>query len=256
MKNITALTAAGLLAAGSVLAGCSPTTEKPSTATGDSTPTVWTGSPAPAASGEEGHGGGSGQSGESSHSGAAGKSGAEAPKRDIVTLNQYIVDNKIAEVPFKKGDPGAPDIEFPIPPGWTAAGDQKPDWAYGAIFYDKMVARNESTYMYAIASKLTGNVDPEKILELAPGQLDVLPEFEVMRGPKRAKFSGYDSVEYIGTFVDDGKSRAVGQETVVIPGKDAVYVLQLNGEAPAGEGQVVIDAAAVIRDQTKITLPS
>ena len=244
MNNITALTAAGLLAASAVLAGCSPTTEQASTATGQSTPTVWTGSPAPAHSGEEGHGGGSAH-------------GSKAPHAEGVTLHQYIVDNKIAEVPFKKGDPGAPVVEFPLPPGWTPAGDQKPDWSYGAIFYkDAPKGPGDSTYMYAIASKLTGNVDPQKILDLAPAQLNDLPGFKAIEDPQRLKFCGYDSVNYVGTYTQDGKTRTVGQQTVVIPGKDALFVLQLNGEAPEGQEQAVIDAADVIREQTKITLPS
>ena len=36
------------------------------------------------------------------------------------TLNQYIVDNKIAETPFKKDDPGTQG-QFPLPPGWNPA---------------------------------------------------------------------------------------------------------------------------------------
>ena len=40
----------------------------------------------------------------------------------------------------------------------------------------------------------------------------------------------------------------------MIPG-DGLFVFQLNGEAPEGQQQAVIDAAEVIRSQTKITLP-
>jgi len=54
----------------------------------------------------------------------------------------------------------------------------------------------------------------------------------------------------------EGKPRAVGQQTIVIPGKDGFFVLQLNGEAPKGQQQVVIDAARAIREKAKITLPS
>lgn len=244
MKNITALTAAGLIAASSMLAGCSPTTEQPSTATGQPTPTVWTGSPAPAPSGEEGHGG------ATSHS-------TEAQPAEGANLHQYIVDNQIAEVPIKKDQPGTPTVEFPLPPGWSPAGDQTPDWAYGAIFYgDKPKPLDESTFMYAIASKLTGDVDEEKILELAPGQLNELPGFKPFHAPERRKVGGFDSVNYVGTYLRDGKTRSVGQETVVVPGKDGLFVYQLNAEAPEGQEQVVIDAADIIRAQTKITLPS
>jgi hypothetical protein len=239
MKTTTA--AAAALAAGIALAGCTPTTEQASTETAPATPTVWTGSPAPA------HGGGHGQASEE---------GAEAPEG--ATLHQYIVDNKIAELPFKADEPGTPNIDFPLPPDWTPAGDRTPDWAYGAIVYDKAKDPADPPYMYAIASKLSGNVDADKVLELAPGQLNELPEFKPVDGPpKRVKFAGYDAISYVGTYVSDGRARAVGQETIVIPGKDGMlWVLQLNGDAPAGQEQVVIDAANVIRDKTTITLPS
>jgi hypothetical protein len=41
----------------------------------------------------------------------------------------------------------------------------------------------------------------------------------------------------------------------VIPGKDgAIFVLQLNADAPKDQGQVVRDAAKVINAETKITV--
>ena len=233
MKTTTA--AAAALSVTVALAGCTPN-EQASTTPG-TTPSVWTGSPAPAHQKEQGE-------------------GFEEPTAGA-NLNKYIVDNKIAEVPFKPGDPGKPQIDFPLPPGWVPAGDRTPDWAYGAIVFDKAQDPENPPFMYAIASKLTGVVDPEKILELAPGQLNELPGFKPVEGPpQRDKLSGFDSVTYVGTYVWQGESRSVGQETIVIPGKDALFVLQLNGEAPGGQEQVVIDAATVIRAQTKIALPS
>lgn len=241
MKKLTAMATAGFFVA--ALVGCSPTTEKPSTETAAATPTVWTGSPAPAHSAE----------GSRSH---AGGSASEAPEVGA-TLNQYIVDNKIAETPFGPDQPGTPTVDFPIPGDWSPAGDRKPDWAYGAIVYDKAPNPEDPPFLYAIASKLTGNVDPAKILDLAPGQLNELPDFKPVQGPpKRSKLSGYDSIDYVGTYVWEGKPRAVGQQTIVIPGKDGLFVLQLNGEAPKGQEQIVIDAANVIREKTKISLPS
>jgi hypothetical protein len=221
MKKITTagVTAVALSV---VLVGCSPTTEKNSTATGESTPTE--------------------QSVEARPEGA--------------TLHQYIVDNKIAEVPFKKGEAGTPTVDFPFPPGWRAAGDLTPDWAYGAIIYDKAVDANDPPFMYAIGSKLTGDIDPQKILELAPTQLNELPGFKATGEPERDTLSGFDAIDYVGTYELDGKTRAVGQQTIVIPGEDSLFVLQLNAEAPAGQEQVVIDAANLIGEQTKITLPS
>ncbi len=244
MKNFTALLVAGfaVVTVSSALTGCSPTTEKPYTGPPVPPPAVWTGSPAPATMAEHGpHGG----------------SATEAPVEGD-NLHQYIVDNKIAETPIKKDQPGTPKIEFPLPAGWFPAGDMTPDWAYGAIYYgDKIKPLEDSTFMYAIASKLTGNVDPQKILDLAPGQLNQLPGFSPSKGgPSRDKFAGYDAVNYVGTYEWDGKTRSVGQETIVVPGKDGLYVYQLNGESPADQEKAVIDAAEVIRSQTKITLPS
>jgi len=233
MKTTTA--AAAALSLSVVLAGCTPN-EQASTTPG-TTPSVWTGSPAPA------------------HEGAHGE-GFEEPAQGS-NLHQYILDNKIAEVPFQSGDPGTPKIDFPLPPDWSPAGDRTPDWAYGAIVYDKAQDPANPPFMYAIASKLTGAVDPEKILQLAPGQLNELPGFKPVEGPpQQDKLSGFDSVNYVGTYEWEGETRSVGQETIVIPGKDALFVLQLNGEAPGGQEQVVIDAAKVIRAQTKIALPS
>ena len=233
MKTTTA--AAAALSVSVLLAGCAPN-EQASTTPG-TTPAVWTGSQAPAHQKEQGE-------------------GFEEPAVGA-NLNKYIVDNKIAEVPFKPGDPGTPKIDFPLPPDWVPAGDRTPDWAYGAIVYDKAKDPENPPFLYAIASKLTGAVDPEKILELAPGQLNELPGFKPVEGPpQRDKLGGFDSVNYVGTYQWEGQSRSVGQETIVIPGKDALFVLQLNGEAPGGQEQVVIDAAKVIRAQTAIALPS
>jgi len=235
MKKIMMATGAAV-ALSVALSGCTPTTEKAYTGTAPAAPTVWTGSPAPA------------------HSNAGGEHGEG--RSEGATLNAYITANKIAEIPFKKDDPGTPKLEFPLPPDWSPAGDRTPDWAYGAIVYDKAPDPENPPFMYAIASKLTGNVDPAKILELAPGQLNELPGFVPREAPHSDKVSGFEAVDYVGTYMWEGQRRLVGQQTIVIPGKDALFVLQLNGEAPEGQGQPVVDAVKLINEQTKITLPS
>ena len=223
MKTITT---AGLtaIAVSVVLAGCTPTTETASTSTATVTPTVWTGSP--------------------------------PPHRESATLHQYIVDNNIAEIPFRPDEPGTPKIDFPFPPDWRGAGDDTPDWAYGAIVYDKAVDPDDPPFIYAIASKLTGDVDPAEILQYAPAQLDGLPEFTPRGEPAKDTVGGFEAIDYVGTYVWEGKERAVGQQTIVVPGKDALFVLQLNAEAPRGQEQVVIDAIKLINEQTTITPPS
>lgn len=192
---------------------------------------------------------------DSATGGETAATSAAAPG-DRVTLNQYIEDNDIAETPFKAGDPGTPKIDFPFPPDWVDAGDKTPDWAYGAIVYDKAVDPDDPPYMYAIASKLTGDVDPAKILEYAPGQLNDLPDFKPLGDPEKDSLGGFEAINYIGGYVRDGKPRSVGQQTVVIPGKDALFVLQINAEAPKGQEQAVVDAFTIISEKTTITVPS
>lgn len=181
---------------------------------------------------------------------------AGASDRDATTLHQYIVDNKIAEVRVTRGEPGTPKVEFPFPPGWTTAGDRTPDWAYGAIVYDEPKDPQDPPYMVAIASKLTGNVDPAMILRYAPGQLNNLTDFTPLHDPKKDFLSGFEAVDYAGTYLRQGQPRVVGQQTIVVPGKDALFVLQLNADAPRGEEQPVIDAAKFIAENTKISLSS
>ncbi|WP_308170583.1 LpqN/LpqT family lipoprotein [[Mycobacterium] fortunisiensis] len=169
------------------------------------------------------------------------------------TISDYVAENKIAETPIKPDEPGTPDFDFPFPPDWSPAGDKTPDWAYGAIVYDKPSDPADPPAIIAIASKLTGNVDPAKILEYAPGQLLNLPEFTSIDEPEKSTLGGFEAVQSAGTYSLDGKARVVAQKTVVIPGADALFVLQLNANAPEEQKDVVIDAAELIDEQTKIT---
>ena len=222
MKKIKTAAQVSAVALSIVLAGCTPSTEVASTSTTQSTPTVRVGASDPGAT----------------------------------TLYQYIADNKIAEVRFKRGEPGTPKIEFPFPPGWSSAGDRTPEWAYGAIVYDKPKDPQDPPYIVAIASKLTGDVDPAKILEYAPGQLNKLPDFTPFHDPRKDSLSGFAAMDFAGTYVRKGQPRVIGQQTIVVPGKDALFVLQLNADAPKGEEQPVLDAAKFIADHTKISAPS
>jgi hypothetical protein len=38
------------------------------------------------------------------------------------TIASYIKDNNIQEAPVKRGDPGSPTIDLPVPDGWEPAG--------------------------------------------------------------------------------------------------------------------------------------
>ncbi len=172
---------------------------------------------------------------------------ASGPNKTIV---DYIKENKITAVDVKRGDPG-PTIDLPLPDGWEPK-EGLPSAPYGAIVYPKSAVPDNPPRILAILSKLTGDVDPEEILTLAPGELKNLPGYNGGEG-ERDKLSGFDAVQLGGTYTDGGKTGMVAQKTVVIPVDGAVYVLQLNAFADESEAGIMGDATNIIDDKTKIT---
>lgn len=175
---------------------------------------------------------------------------AAGPNKTIV---DYIREAGIVETPVKRGDPGSPTINLPTPPGWEDAGSRTPEWAYGAIMSTDPAFSADPPSVIAIVSKLTGNVDPAKVLEFAPGEIRNLPGYEGAEEGTSDELSGFDATQIGGTYKRDGASRAIAQKTVVIPGKDGLYVLQLNADGLEDQIGALMDATAVIDDQTTIT---
>lgn len=169
------------------------------------------------------------------------------------TISTYIQQNGIVETPVKRGDPGSPQINLPFPDGWQNAGTDTPDWAYGAIVYTGPEAAEYTPSIVAIVSKLTGNVDPQKIIDLAPGELNNLPGYKAMNDGAVSTLGDYPAYQLGGTWVQDGQTKIVAQKTVVIPGSDGVYVLQLNADGLQKQGDIVSAADDVIDAQTTIT---
>ena len=169
------------------------------------------------------------------------------------TIASYIADNNIQETPVKRGDPGSPTIDLPVPDGWEPAGEDTPDWAYGAIVYTGPDAGDYTPSIVALVSKLTGNVDPQKIIDLAPGELNNLPGWKAMNEGETSTLGEYPAYQLGGTWTQDGQTKIVAQKTVVIPGSDGLYVLQLNADGLEDQGELVGSATDVIDQQTKIT---
>lgn len=171
------------------------------------------------------------------------------------TLHDYIVENNIAETPYKVGEAGTPTYDFTIPDGWGEL-EQTPDWAYGGIVYTKAADPADPPTVMAIADRLTGNVKPAEVLQYAPGLLDDLEGFTPSGPPVVSSFSGFDAIEYAGTYTNQGKKRFIDEKTVVVPAKDgSFFVLQLNGDSLESEQAVVQDAMKAINQNTKITAP-
>lgn len=169
------------------------------------------------------------------------------------SIADYIKENGITEAQVKRGDPGSPTIDLPFPPGWADAGPKTPEWAYGAIVSTDPAFQADPPNIIALVSKLTGNVDPAKIIEFAPGEIQNLPGYEGATEGQPSKLSGFDAVQIGGTYMKNGVKRAIAQKTVVIPGKDGLYVLQLNADGTEEQMPALMDATSVIDEQTKIT---
>jgi hypothetical protein len=175
---------------------------------------------------------------------------ASGPNKTIV---DYIKENNIVETPVHRGDPGSPTIELPFPPGWQDAGNRTPDWAYGAILFSDPAMAQDPPTIIALVSKLTGNVDPAKILEYAPGEIKNLPGYDGAKDGTPSTLSGFDAVQIGGSYTKEGAKRVIAQKTVVIPGRDGLYVLQLNADGTEDQMGPLMDATGFIDENTKIT---
>jgi hypothetical protein len=169
------------------------------------------------------------------------------------TIASYIQQNNIQETPVKRGDPGSPTIDLPVPDGWQPAGKDTPEWAYGAIVYTGPEAGEYTPSIVALVSKLTGNVDPQKVIDLAPGELNNLPGWKPLNEGAESTLGEYPAYQLGGTWVQEGKTKVVAQKTVVIPGSDGLYVLQLNADGLEDQRDLIGAATDVIDSQTKIT---
>lgn len=170
-----------------------------------------------------------------------------------LTIQDYIKDNQITEKAIAPTEQGVPIIGLPYPPGWVNAGQNTPPWSFGAILFSTPKDPNNPPNVIAAMSKLTGNVDPAKILDYAPNEMRNMGGFKAVGDPVRLKISGYDAVQASGTYIKNDAARAIIQTTAVIPVTGGLYVFQMNADAPADEQNVLVDATKVLNEQTKIT---
>lgn len=169
------------------------------------------------------------------------------------TIQKYIKDNDIKSTQVRRGDPGVPVIVMGIPPGWPGLGSDTPPWSYGTIEYAAATDPNDAPTIDVLLSKLTGNVDPVKLLEYAPGELQSLPNYKPTADPTSSELGGFNAVQLAGTYTRDGQERTIAQKTVVIPSRDALYLLQINVDAPPSDSEAVMYATSEIDERTTIT---
>jgi hypothetical protein len=190
-------------------------------------------------------------SSSSKSSGAAPTKSPQAAGKNE-TIANYIKANGITETPVKRGDPGSPTIDLPVPEGWADAGAKTPEYAWGAIVFSDPAMAADPPSIVELVSKLSGNVDPAKIIEYAPGELKNLPGFEGGDG-NTSTLGGFDAYQIGGTYVKDGAKRMIAQKTVVIPSKGDLFVLQLNADGTEDQMGPLMDATSQIDEKTTIT---
>jgi hypothetical protein len=176
-----------------------------------------------------------------------------APDGPNPTIASYFRDSKITATPVHRGDPGAPTINFPIPDGWADAGPDTPATAYWAIVDNGPEAAKYTPSIVATVSKLDGDVDPQKLIELAAGAIKNLPGFKAMGDGNEDNLAGSPAYQLGGTWTQDGQERAVADKVVVINGNDNIYLLELNADCLPDQVPQALPATITIDEKTTIT---
>ena len=188
---------------------------------------------------------------------SAAPSSATAEASANETIDDYLKANGIQQTLVKRGDPGTPELGLPTPPGWRVLTDSEaPQNAWGAIVLDDPAAGSNPPAIIATMAKLTGgNPDPATLLKLAPNQVRKLPEFDGPETGQDGQLAGFQAATIGGTFVQDGVNMLVARKTVVIPAKDATYLLALDVQGNEEYATQMMDATAAIDEGTTITVP-
>jgi len=171
----------------------------------------------------------------------------------LPTLSDYITQNNITETPAKHDDPDVPKIALPMPPDWADAGPATPAYAYNAAVGIDPALQPDPPTMVAVLSKLTGDVDPAKILDLAPNEVRNLPDFNGS-DPQPGKFANFDAAAISGRYTRNGQKRVIEQTTVAIPVKDGLYVLQINIDGTEEQTPVLMEIVDVVAQKATITV--
>lgn len=169
------------------------------------------------------------------------------------TVAEYLQESGITQTLVKRGDAGTPRLNLPLPTGWADVGADTPQDAWGAIYLESAAESDNPPAIIARMARLTGGeVDQAKILELAPNAVRNQPGYEGPEVGQPVKLGGFDATEISGTVVQDGQQVFVTRRTVVIPGKDAVYLLALDAQAPMDQQDALVQAMSEIDSGTAI----
>ena len=176
---------------------------------------------------------------------------SEPPSGPNETIADYIKNNNIQATTITPGTPGAPTIDLPVPEGWTRI-PEGGDAQYFGIVFNTPTNPDDPPKIIATVEKLTGNVDTDKLLAVAAGEVKNLPGYDG-GDAIRATLSGFPASRLNGLYTRNGVPRMVAQNTVVIQSKDGIYLMQIKAESPEADADALRAAAPVIVQKTTIT---
>lgn len=167
------------------------------------------------------------------------------------TVGDYLEKNNIQATTIARGIPGTPTIDLPVPLGWKRI-PEGADAPYGGIVFNTPTDPRDPPKIIAIVARLTGHIDTDALLAVAPGEVKNLPGYRGSDGAK-STLSGHPAYQIAGSYTKNGVTRMVAQKTVVIRSGDGIYVLQLNAEGPQADASALNDATGVIDEKISIT---
>ena len=177
------------------------------------------------------------------------------PARPQETIADYVKTSGLTETSILPNDATAPTLYIPIPPDWEGLGGADvPEGFFGIMQYAGQDLAADPPRIVVLYSRLSGNGDPQRLLDNAPGELNNLRGYRPIDDGETGTFGGYDAYQLGGTWVDNGQTRFIAQTTVVVPiSSNEMYVIQLNAHGPVGSEDVIGAATDVIDSQSTIT---
>lgn len=169
------------------------------------------------------------------------------------TIADYVSDSGATETAITPSDKDVPALFVPIPPGWAdMPAKDVPDGYYGGATYSGTEFASQTPKILALYHKLVGDVDTDKLLDAAPGELENLNGWQPDGAGSRTTIGGHPGYRLSGTWADGGTIRVIAQMTAVAPMNDGLYILQINAYAMP-ESKTVLDTALdVVFAQTTI----
>lgn len=169
------------------------------------------------------------------------------------TVGDYLAAQGVTETLVKRGEPGAPTLDLPMPAGWADVGADTPKDAYGAIYLEGAQGSPPPAIIARMERLDGGTFDVAKILELIPNAVLKMPGWDGPPAGQPSELGGFEATAIAGTATIDGVPTFVARKGVVIPGSEHTYLLGLDAQGPADQQQVLLDAMAAIDEGTTIT---